>query len=534
MLSPTPRMTSRRVVCKVLVAVAVLLLLCDGVSGANTKVPQVVTTTEDRSKQPAANGHVEEYKALYSITDDKEGLESIRFLHEQLDDDNDGTIEPSETGDFIRVDLHPGSKTQQQTRQKSFHKKDTEITVKDLWQTWWRSEVHNWTVDQTIEWLDKSCELSQYSEQFRKHKVTGSKLPLVAVGGSFLNKVLGITNPIHRSKITLKAMDVVLFGPPKDSSSMIKDIIFTCILIVAMGGFGYAYRQNNKSKEHLRRLMNDMEALADAEKELKELQKMSRQDDKKINSYGDDEEGPDPLEVHQLRQEVDILRTELQRAEVELEDKCWMAPPVLQHWLQLTYELESMTYNAKRKAAEDQLELAKDMCDKLKKKRSSLVGAFVSTHGRSIDDVDKNILDAKMALMEVTKDLQERTTRWRQVEMLCGVQIMINPGINVLKHLVRHVGVGRSGQMGGSRLSNSPSQDNLLEDNIDAHSVAASSHMTTSSQLRERPSILGALPGSSAASVSGLSTKGRRSKLAQMSRESSKESSSSADDLTGK
>ena len=67
---------------------------------------------------------------------------------------------------------------------------------------------------------------------------------------------------------------------------------------------------------------------------------------------------------------------------MELEDKCWMASPVLQHWLQLTYELESQTYAAKRRAAEEQLEMAKDMCEKLKKKRSSLVGAFVSTHGR--------------------------------------------------------------------------------------------------------------------------------------------------------
>lgn len=31
----------------------------------------------------------------------------------------------------------------------------------------------------------------------------------------FLNNVLGIKDPIHKQKIALKAMDVVLFGPPK-------------------------------------------------------------------------------------------------------------------------------------------------------------------------------------------------------------------------------------------------------------------------------------------------------------------------------
>ena len=39
----------------------------------------------------------------------------------------------------------------------------------------------------------------------------------------------------------------------------------------------------------------------------------------------------------------------------------------------------------RKKAAEFQMEQAKDACDKLKKKRSSLVGAFVSTHGRFVN-----------------------------------------------------------------------------------------------------------------------------------------------------
>jgi stromal interaction molecule 1 len=67
------------------------------------------------------------------------------------------------------------------------------------------------------------------------------------------------------------------------------------------------------------------------------------------------------LELRRLREEVDILRGELQRAEGELEDRlCWTPPPDLQHWLQLTYELEQRVYNKKRLQAEKQLEQAKD------------------------------------------------------------------------------------------------------------------------------------------------------------------------------
>lgn len=474
---------------------------------------------------PIKNGvHANEYKKLLASTEDKEGLESIRALHEQLDDDNDGTIEPSETGDFIRADLNPGgNKQQQQLRQKSFHKKDSEITVKDLWTTWWRSEVHNWTVDQTVEWLDKSCGLSQYEQHFRVHHVTGNKLPLVAVGGSYLSKVVGISNPIHRSKITLKAMDVVLFGPPKEPSSTLKDVILTVLLSCALIGLFYAYRQNKKAQLHMKKMMTDLEGLAAAERTLSDMQDKLRLKDSQLESMGqeDSENLPDALEVSRLREEVEVLRNELQRAEVELEDKCWVAPPVLQNWLQLTYEMESATYNAKKRAAEEQLEMAKDMCEKLKRKRSSLVGAFVSTHGRSIDDVDRSIIDAKTALMEVTTDLAERTARWRQIEIMCGCQVVNNPGIAILQRIVRHVGIGGGSRVMVSRMSASLSQDDLRDD--DTHSVAASSsHMTSVS------SHLGGGPRATS-SASAIPTSGTRTRrhIKHMSRESSKESSSS-------
>lgn len=37
---------------------------------------------------------------------------------------------------------------------------------------------------------------------------------LAVNNGNYLG-ILGIKDPIHRQKISLKAMDVVLFGPPK-------------------------------------------------------------------------------------------------------------------------------------------------------------------------------------------------------------------------------------------------------------------------------------------------------------------------------
>jgi stromal interaction molecule 1 len=90
------------------------------------------------------------------------------------------------------------------------------ISVKELWEAWLKSEVHNWTVEQTTDWLIQSVQLPQYVGLFKKYKITGSVLPRLAVNNMhYINNVLGIKDTIHKQKIALKAMDAVLFGPPR-------------------------------------------------------------------------------------------------------------------------------------------------------------------------------------------------------------------------------------------------------------------------------------------------------------------------------
>ena len=104
-------------------------------------------------------------------------------------------------------------------------------------------------------WLSGThVELPQYADHFRRHGVNGSRLPQVAVSTGYLAKVVGVTNAIHRSKITLKAMDVVLFGPPKSDSNPLKDLVLTTLLLAAVTGLVYAYRQNRKSQLHLKKV----------------------------------------------------------------------------------------------------------------------------------------------------------------------------------------------------------------------------------------------------------------------------------------
>lgn len=48
---------------------------------------------------------------------------------------------------------------------------------------------------------------------------------------NYVSNVLGIKDPIHKQKIALKAMDVVLFGPPKGNISFILVLILVNLLI---------------------------------------------------------------------------------------------------------------------------------------------------------------------------------------------------------------------------------------------------------------------------------------------------------------
>lgn len=38
-------------------------------------------------------------------------------------------------------------------------------------------QVHNWTIEQTSEWLTSNVELPQYVPTFIQHRVTGATLP---------------------------------------------------------------------------------------------------------------------------------------------------------------------------------------------------------------------------------------------------------------------------------------------------------------------------------------------------------------------
>lgn len=122
------------------------------------------------------------------------------------------------------------------------------------------------------------------------------------------------------------------------------------------------------------------------------------------------------------------IRGALKQAEKEMKAS-WTASEALQHWLQMTHEVEVQYYNVKKQSAELQLAAAKeevkykDVCvthwtrktvagshpvaadettactclqaERIKKKRSSVLGTLHVAHSSSLDQVDHKILEAK-------------------------------------------------------------------------------------------------------------------------------------------
>lgn len=348
-----------------------------------------------------------------------------------------------------------------------------------MWELWRSSEVHNWTTQQTVDWLVNSVQLPEYEQLFHEREINGTFLPQMAANQHhFLSQYVGIRDSRHKQKVILKSQDAVLFGSPKDLSSTLKDMILTTSLAIALTVIWVVYRRYQLSQRDLSIMSKEMESLTKYEDELKRLQ--DELDKTKTEGFvGNGSVVPNGIsqsqteELKSLKEEVDYLRKMLQDAELEIQDKCWLPPPNLRHYLQLTYDLETKAYNMKKGMAERQLREARVKCDKLKEKRSSLIHAFVAANSRVVDEVDKAIVEAKTSLNEVTYEFRERLHRWKQIESLCNFQIVNNSSSSsAMDNSSRTVSlgsIGRVASVGGSIRSRpgstilTDSRESLLE-----------------------------------------------------------------------
>ncbi|RWS23447.1 Stromal interaction molecule-like protein, partial [Leptotrombidium deliense] len=388
--------------------------------------------------------------------DDKVGFEAITWIHHQLDDDKNGNIDVTESNEFLREELKYENGGD---RHKRFHGSDKQISVEELWSSWKVSEVHNWTVEQTAEWLAVTVELPQYVDLFMNNKIDGTALPRLAANMNQFAPSLAVISPINRQKIALKAMDVVLFGPPKHHN-FLKDVILGFSVLIATLGCWFAFVQKRRATAQVQKMLRDMEQLQRAEDQLTELQneleRARREANKVVNenktleeklkaSESFDRNGcilkesslPNISEfnrVFELEAELKEVKEKLSNAENMLKSKQWLPPPKLQSLLRITYDRESHNIDDKRRSALKKMEDAKravnevvvEACEKLNRTRNAFFGTFRAAHGSAIDEVDSQLVDAKTCLSKVISELQERALRWREIQQCCGFVIVVD------------------------------------------------------------------------------------------------------------
>lgn len=118
--------------------------------------------------------------------------------------------------------------------------------------------VFNWTNQDVLNWLEHYVELPQYSGAFIENQITGRHLPFIAINsGQILQNTLSITDGQHKQKIQLRAMDVILFGPPVQRGRW-KETILEIAALLMVCGMAYVLWQRRLSKAHMDSFMEDL------------------------------------------------------------------------------------------------------------------------------------------------------------------------------------------------------------------------------------------------------------------------------------
>ena len=93
----------------------------------------------------------------------------------------------------------------------------------------------------------------------------------------------------------------------------------TTLLVIAVSGFFYMRRQNKKATELMQRMNTDMDQLAKAEEALQQMQRKLSLKESKIESLSSTPSAdlPDAVEVSRLKEELELLRSELNREAIQ-------------------------------------------------------------------------------------------------------------------------------------------------------------------------------------------------------------------------
>eukprot|EP01137_Pigoraptor_chileana_P016055 Opistho-2@5618 len=396
-------------------------------------------------------------------------MDAIAALHDQLDTNDDGSVVPQESKEFLSRELHVKEHSVEMVRSEhNFHNFDTDkednndfISVAELQRAWNSSKVRTWNVDTVADWLAYKLKMPQYVDTFRARGIDGKKLPLYALHKGALLKDIGVTNEEDRDTIIDKITLAVVFGEVDGDRNRLKDIVLA-ILVILVPATMFGLVRNTKGKKELDARMEQMRvSLEKAQKQADEYQKRlessENEREKGTAAAVKAEKEKAHLQEH-LQGEIEIAKAEAQRlaisrlASVEEENRLSLAErevdqlrealksaeerlthyekssigegrlnPELCRWLQSTYHQEIKYYNERREVAEKRLRQANEEYLRVAKKKQSFLGSIRIAHGDGMDELQHRILTALSTVDKVKVEAEELILRWQRIEQLAGI-----------------------------------------------------------------------------------------------------------------
>ncbi|VDM57700.1 unnamed protein product [Angiostrongylus costaricensis] len=344
---------------------------------------------------------------------DSLGYMAIAEIHREMDDDHSGSIDRKETTGFMTEDMHMRG-SDRLRRENAFHGNDDAITVDDLWEAWFESDERSWTSEQVF--LGFLVNLPMYAEKIVQLKIDGRFLPRLAVHNStFMTNELGIKSSVHRQKLRLNALDVVLFGH-RDPSSKGKDIALALLLLLLTSVLILYAKQRHRARLQVTELSQRLKELKNMENEFDDVQK----------KWNEERSRRSTIDAGVSQTEVNNLRVQLEAAERRLEENCIGSTPLaLQPLLRKTCEIEMAFLEKQKQECVKEMHEAIELVDRLQKKTSSVLSSLKLATGASSssDQVDSKIFALKNRMDKIQVLTRETQDRWLQIESLCGFPV---------------------------------------------------------------------------------------------------------------
>ncbi|KAK5979461.1 Stromal interaction molecule [Trichostrongylus colubriformis] len=358
---------------------------------------------------------------------DAAGYQAIAEIHREMDDDHSGSIDRKETTGFMTEDMHMRS-SDRVRRENAFHGNDDAITVDDLWEAWFESDERAWNNEQIRNWIVNVVNLPMYVDRVTELRIDGTVLPRLAVHNStYMTNILGIKSSVHRQKLRLNALDVVLFGH-RDPSSKGKDIALALLLLLLTSVLILYVKQRRRARMQVTELSQKLKELKSMENEFDHVQKQWHEERSRRSTTDGG--------VSQV--EVDNLRVQLEAAERRLEENgLGGCPLALQPLLRKTCEIEMAFLEKQKQECVKEMKEAIELVDRLQKKTSSVLTSIKLATGASSssDQIDSKIFALKSRMDKIQVLTRESQERWLQIESLCGFSVFYaNETLPVMHH----------------------------------------------------------------------------------------------------